>query len=386
MSLAFTICFLASTFGIFASYLIFYHARCQAEVPQKLLSLIVLSFSWILLVATFNFSGFIAELPHFFRTALPFCLIIPPTCYLYVRTFFEQEKKFKKMDMLHFTPAFLLFLNLLPFYLQSSEAKKSFVSAYIEHPETLLHLQGGVIPSFLIYLAIGISAGLYLFLQIKMIYKTMKATQLPMALTINEGQYKWLISLTACILLVYLALIWAFAMKMETHESIDNVALVMGGLFMVFMIFLYQKPEMLYNLSTTIQRTEPQHAYIPFDKDQLKEYCQRVLDFIETEKPYLQSGYSLENLANDTCISRSHLSIVINRGLGAKYNNLINEYRVKYLMSHYTEVNKHNLTMEGIASEVGFKSRTTFLHSVKKITGLTPTEFIKKLKTDELVF
>jgi AraC-like DNA-binding protein len=87
-------------------------------------------------------------------------------------------------------------------------------------------------------------------------------------------------------------------------------------------------------------------------------------------------------MAKETSIDRRQLSLIINQGIGMKYNEMINRFRLEYLMQHYREVNHKNLTIEGIASEVGFNSRTTFFHSVKKFTGLTPTEFLKRLENN----
>ena len=38
------------------------------------------------------------------------------------------------------------------------------------------------------------------------------------------------------------------------------------------------------------------------------------------------------------------------------------------------------MTLEGIASEVGFNSRTTFFNAIKKSTGLSPSEYISQIR------
>lgn len=45
--------------------------------------------------------------------------------------------------------------------------------------------------------------------------------------------------------------------------------------------------------------------------------------------------------------------------------------------------NYGNLTLEAIASSVGYNSRTAFSRTFKQITGLTPTEFIKIAKSNK---
>ena len=44
---------------------------------------------------------------------------------------------------------------------------------------------------------------------------------------------------------------------------------------------------------------------------------------------------------------------------------------------------ERRLTIEAIANEVGFKSRTTFTTAFKHFTGLTPTDYIRMSKEDK---
>ena len=43
-----------------------------------------------------------------------------------------------------------------------------------------------------------------------------------------------------------------------------------------------------------------------------------------------------------------------------------------------------NMTIEGIATSVGFKSRTAFINAFKREVGLTPSEYLRMALSKEL--
>ena len=55
--------------------------------------------------------------PNYIRVPAPFMYLIGPFLYLFTRTIYNDEKKFRSTDWLHFLPAILHLLELMPFYL-----------------------------------------------------------------------------------------------------------------------------------------------------------------------------------------------------------------------------------------------------------------------------
>jgi AraC-like DNA-binding protein len=60
------------------------------------------------------------------------------------------------------------------------------------------------------------------------------------------------------------------------------------------------------------------------------------------------------------------------------FNEFINNRRIDHIVRNYSNEQFQKLTLEGIAQEVGFRSRNTFILAVKKRSGKTPTEFFKE--------
>jgi AraC-like DNA-binding protein len=63
------------------------------------------------------------------------------------------------------------------------------------------------------------------------------------------------------------------------------------------------------------------------------------------------------------------------------FNDVINLHRIKYIEEGLTTKKWETLTLEAIAGKAGFNNRITFLTAFKKFTGITPTQYIKKLRS-----
>ena len=82
-------------------------------------------------------------------------------------------------------------------------------------------------------------------------------------------------------------------------------------------------------------------------------------------------------MAADVEIPRYLLSAFINREYGMGFREFLNRYRVQYFLDNLHTPSWSNLTLEAIAWQCGFNSRSTFINHSKKMTGKTPSEFMK---------
>ena len=64
--------------------------------------------------------------------------------------------------------------------------------------------------------------------------------------------------------------------------------------------------------------------------------------------------------------------------LGKNFNSLLQSYRIREACRRFPDpANYGNLSIEAVAADVGFKSRTNFNSVFKEVTGLTPSVYIK---------
>jgi len=70
-----------------------------------------------------------------------------------------------------------------------------------------------------------------------------------------------------------------------------------------------------------------------------------------------------------------HISQVINEKLNQSFFEMIATYRVEEAKILLKDPSKKVLTIEDIADEVGYNSKSAFNRTFKKHTGMTPSEF-----------
>ena len=114
------------------------------------------------------------------------------------------------------------------------------------------------------------------------------------------------------------------------------------------------------------------------DEETVAEYTSRLLAHISEHKSYLNPELSLRELAGQTDMHPNHLSWILNNSIGKNFNEFINQYRIEAFKSIAGTQEHKNLTIEGLAYESGFNSKTVFNTYFKRETGLTPRQFLNQ--------
>jgi len=115
----------------------------------------------------------------------------------------------------------------------------------------------------------------------------------------------------------------------------------------------------------------------PPDKSDRKIFSN--LNKLITEKRlHLSPETTLDSVAQLMKINRTYLSQAVNRCTGGSFTTFINELRIKEAVRLLSNTKNQKYSIEGIALDVGFNSRTTFHRVFKDTTGLSPIEFTAK--------
>jgi AraC-like DNA-binding protein len=112
-----------------------------------------------------------------------------------------------------------------------------------------------------------------------------------------------------------------------------------------------------------------------------RELLERVEKVMADSQEIFGAEFSIDRLAELVDTKPRNISLVINGLKGKNFNALLGEYRVKEACRRLADDETYgNLSIEGIATGLGFKSRSNFVNVFKKVTGLTPSEFHKMSK------
>jgi AraC-like DNA-binding protein len=126
---------------------------------------------------------------------------------------------------------------------------------------------------------------------------------------------------------------------------------------------------------------EPKSKYqnLRVSDEMLEDFKQRILTVMETQRPYLDSNFSLQKLSALTTIPQHQLSHTFSAAFDHNFTNFINSYRIEESIKILRDPQKEYLSIAGIAYECGFNSLSSFNISFKKNIGVTPSVFKKEV-------
>ncbi len=110
-------------------------------------------------------------------------------------------------------------------------------------------------------------------------------------------------------------------------------------------------------------------------------YIQQLKDHMVNSKPYLDRELTIYDLSEQLQIPRHFLSEVINEHMGKNFYNLVNDYRVEEVKKRLEDPDFKQLTILAIAFDSGFNAKSSFNTIFKEKTGMTPSEYLKTIKT-----
>jgi AraC-like DNA-binding protein len=122
-------------------------------------------------------------------------------------------------------------------------------------------------------------------------------------------------------------------------------------------------------------------SIVVVDKNK-SDYLTSFEDLLVNKKYFLNPDLTLDKVAEELNLSKSHLSRIINKEMGTSFPEYINELRVREAQFYLRHPDFGNYTLVAIGLEAGFASKTSFNNTFKKVTGMTPSEY-KNSATDE---
>jgi AraC-like DNA-binding protein len=111
------------------------------------------------------------------------------------------------------------------------------------------------------------------------------------------------------------------------------------------------------------------------DDREIHSLTRQLQQLMQEEKPYKNEVLKIGDLANKLQVTQHYLSQFLNEHFGKNFTSYINEYRIdeakQMILSNET------YTLEAIGYECGFKSKSTFFTTFKRMTGVTPAVYKK---------
>lgn len=105
---------------------------------------------------------------------------------------------------------------------------------------------------------------------------------------------------------------------------------------------------------------------------------ERILSYIEAEKPYVKTAFSLHDVSHALNIPHTRITYCFNKQLKVPFPAYRNKLRIEYATSLLRSGAHLGTSIEGIAEMSGFKSKSIFYKTFKEEHGMTPIDWIKE--------
>lgn len=127
------------------------------------------------------------------------------------------------------------------------------------------------------------------------------------------------------------------------------------------------------------EQTTVKYGRGKMEVDDIEQVMEKVEQVMDTSREIFSTDFSLSSLAELSGEAEDRLSQAINQVPGRTFYSILNKYRVMEACRRMSDKKQSdNLTIEAIGQSVGFKNRSHFVTTFKRITGLTPSAYLKQ--------
>ncbi len=349
--------------GIFAALILFFHQR--NPLPNKFLSLLLLSFSLWLIDSFYKVAHIYEQNPDFYFQPIFYSFAFGPLIYFYVKTLTNNTYRLKKKDFLHFVPTGIQALLYWFLTFQAYDFKRWFWME-VHHPITY----------DLEYDLTLLSLFVYLLLSIRLLkkYQVWLQNNFSEFSKINLNWLKIILSIMGV-----LCLLWGIDVFLRDVLSIyqmHNFSEIIMGVAVLLLAFGSIRQNSIVDVE--FKESKDKAIEVAARKEKIDVLLlEKIKVRMETNQDFLNPTLTLKDFAKNLHEPSRNISIHINQGLQMSFVDFVNQYRVAAVKQQIAVGALANFTLLAIALESGFNSKSTFNRVFKKSTGMSPSEYLK---------
>lgn len=339
--------------------------------------------AWGYLVSFLLFSGMIIQFPHFFRTAAPLHYLWGPLCYLFTRGLLSSDNRFYKTDLLHFIPFVFHLVELIPFYLSSTELKVGILKQMLADGDRFGVYEGLLTSYWHGFLKFS-QMLIYNILQWKLLinFKKSKNKQFKKA---NATIIDWVTFFnTSSLIMIFVVQYHRIFLSNGGSSTVSLADITFYIYYIAIWYYLLYKPDLLKGIQLIRVIPEKQVNVVknPISKLRKNLEYEEIIRKLETHmqaaQPFLQDEINVSMVSSQIYCPELKISKAIKYKFGINFPEYINQYRIAYIEENYkSNPDWRSYTVEGMAFSAGFNSRNAFYTAFRKIKGCTPSTYFK---------
>jgi AraC-like DNA-binding protein len=333
-----------------------------------------LSFSllaiWLGVIAFFQGAQLLPfQVVDYFKPGVfPIMFLFGPLLYLYVRSLTIEQFQLMPKHLLHLIPMLLVGIH-------RSFTQPVSVSTFENVAQSSTFFYNRIY-----YILLLFSLFVYWLWAVKLIFNHRRNIPYFFSNYNRRNTLSWLIVVVVLFLLLFSTdALAAWLLRLSGKEPASNYYLSTNlTLFTFIVVFFGLNQNVLFRFKDPDEDDKYKHSALQQDK--LESINQKIVDYLQNQKTYLNPDFNFQMMAEDLNLSRQVLSQVINTGQKKNFSQLINEYRVEHVKQMLVDTAYAHLSLLGVAYECGFNSKTSFNRIFKEHTGQTPTAFKKAIQ------
>lgn len=355
--------------GLFLSFVTL-KIKTNNSTANKFLAALLFVLTLVVGSSVLIYSQLYSSIPFILGLFLPFHYLIGPLFYFYISSLTQPDFQIKNKHMLHLTPFLICIFSWIPFLFLETATKLSITAGYINH-----NLRN---PEFTLRFALRWTHILvYLFLSGSILIKHKKRIKDQLSST-NKIKLTWLRNLLLFFtLILILSGFFYFIWDPKNNLFVFTRIIIFIEPFFVFYLGYkgLTQPYILINGQDI--NNKKKYSYSNLTKEEANQSLSRLLQYIKSEKPFIDPNLTLKDLGRKTNIQQRYLSQIINEYMHQNFHDFINHYRIEFAAKILREDKEKSIL--DIAYDSGFNSKSSFNSEFKKNMCMTPSQYRKRV-------
>ena len=335
---------------------------------NRLLALLILIPTSVLSDRFLTHIFFYRIFPHYLFISYGLWYLWAPVLYLYIKSSLYEDVVFRTKDVLHVI-FFMMYLAVNSDYIFLNGGDKIKI---------IDDFTGGSEVSFIYYAMpalLRIQTIVYLFFTGKLIYKY-KVQESNGSKNKRVNQLYWLkfFFVSVCLLQAYDVYFVIRVFTGPYNSIFKNIRLLITVVLNYSIAFAAIKyPEYLFPQFKNGSDKYKSSKLSEKDLEKIKSALEKLM---KEEKVFLNTELKLQDIAEKLSVSQHSISQTLSLRFGLNYYDYLNQFRIEEAKKILSSGDIERYTLLHVAHECGFNSKSSFNRAFKKMTGLTPSEFI----------
>jgi AraC-like DNA-binding protein len=327
-------------------------------------ALVLVIISYLAVKKMLFLTGWIITFPHLVNTSIPSLFLLGPLIYFYTLSLIEGRKISPRDWIVHSMLAIAAAIYLFGFYRLPSNEKLSLISS-----SEFKNFR--MVAASLIILQNSVYAGIS--------FRTMTSAAQKACHVSSQflsPVFLWLRVLVGGFACLNVAALGGLVFRISKGSE-DYVLTFALFTFTAALNFFALRLSPIFN----VLRKEEQQLEIEASKPDrppvsgLDKLSEKILYQLKDQRLYMQPSLKLSDLAESVQAPGYLVSQALNRQLDTTFYDLINSLRIEAATRMLRDDHFAHYSILGVATEVGFASKSVFNSLFKKTLGVTPSEY-----------